>query len=171
MRFAFSVIVAGCAILFGSAEVVRAQNIHEVIGTADNKWKWKGKESPVGATVGKPDGRLEVKVKNGDIVVFKITGGRHGVLFEAGAVEQANGVWEVVGNGKLMPADKLGKAYDPKKAVTTEPAGAGQIVLTIRIKNLKKGANNGILFGCNPHSISDDGMDVEMLGVIVLADV
>ena len=53
-------------------------------------------------------------------------------------------------------------------AVATAPAGKGTTVLTIKVKNLKKGAENGILFGCNPHSHSDNGEEVEMLGVIVL---
>jgi hypothetical protein len=171
MRLEYAAFVIACSVLLSSAGLAREQKNHEVVGTSDNTWKGQGKESPDKASVGKPDGRLTIKVKNGDTVVFKVEGGRHGVIFENGAVEMGNGVWEVVSEEdkkKLQPAKTLGKAYDAKKALATAPAGKSTDLLTIKIKNLKKGAENGILFGCNPHSKSEDGKDVEMLGVIVL---
>ena len=44
----------------------------------------------------------------------------------------------------------------------------GTKLIEIKIVNLKAGANNGILFACNPHSAMGDATSTTMLGVIVL---
>jgi len=160
-----------CGVVFASLGAAQPPTTHEVVAPkGKNAWTYKGKSSP-SATVGKPDGRLVIRVKNGDLVAFKVEGGRHGVVFENAVAEMAGNVWEVVppgDKGKLQKAD-LGKAFYSQKAQVTDPIGPGTII-TIKINNLKKGPENAILFGCNPHSESDDGKNVMMLGAIVLDD-
>jgi hypothetical protein len=145
----------------------------EVVGqSGPNAWAAQGKTSGK-AAVGKPDGRLQVKVKNGDIVRFRVESGTHGVLFERAKAEMDNGVWEVVsGSGDLMdlPGGAGFDRFDRKNARTTDKKGAGSKLIEIKIKKLKADAANGILFGCNPHSAQGEPTSATMLGVIVLVD-
>lgn len=148
----------------------------EVVGKSGggkgDRWEFQGMASTK-AAVGKPDNRLKVSVKNGDVVQFKVESGKHGVLFERAKDEQDNGVWEVVtGSGELkeLPAGAGFDRFDRKAARTTDPKGAGGKLIEIKIKALKPGAENGILFACNPHSAQGDPTMATMLGVIVFAE-
>ncbi|HYH64286.1 MAG TPA: hypothetical protein VD866_06270 [Urbifossiella sp.] len=139
-------------------------------GTGGHRWEFGGKASGK-AAVGKADDRLQVKVKNGDTVSFKIEGGTHGVLFEKAKTEMGAGVWEVVkdsGTLKDLPSGAGFDRFDRKDAQTTDAKGPGSKLIEFRIKNLKAGAGNGILFACNPHSALGDPASTTMLGVIVL---
>src|SRR5947209_12904270 len=66
-----------------------------VKGTDDNEWVYNGVASKP-AKVGDPAKRLVVKVKNGDLVHFEVTGNKHGVILENGKSQLKNGVFEVV---------------------------------------------------------------------------
>lgn len=165
-----SVVVAGL-IGFGSfAHAADREVIGKSGGTLGHRWEYDGKASGK-AAVGKPDDRLQVKVKNGDIVQFKIESGTHGVLFEQAKTEMDSGVWEVVvdsGTLKELPPGGGFNRFDRKVAQTTDAKGPGSSLIKIKIKDLKAGAAKGILFGCNPHSALGDPTSTTMLGVIVL---
>jgi hypothetical protein len=148
---------------------------HEVIGlSGGHRWEYMG--TPSGnAAVGNPMGRLQVPVKNGETILFRVSGGSHGVLFERAVAEQSGGVWEeMVGGGgstalKDLPATPGFDRFDRKNAKTTDAKGAGSRLIEIKIKALKPGLDNGILFACNPHSAQGNPQQTSMLGVIVLA--
>src|SRR5438067_529248 len=70
---------------------------HLVKGTGDNEWVYNGAASNP-AKVGDPAMRLEVKVKNGDLVHFEVTGNKHGVILENGKTQLKDGIIEVVKN-------------------------------------------------------------------------
>lgn len=159
--------------IFGVSAIAVAED-REVIGKSGgaggHRWEFDGKASGK-AAVGKADNRLQVKVKNGDVVRFKVDGGTHGILFEKAKTEQDGKVWEVVkdsGTLKALPAGAGFDRFDRKDAQTTDATGAGTKLIEIKIVNLKAGANNGILFACNPHSAMGDATSTTMLGVIVL---
>jgi len=162
-----------CVAILGVSALAIAED-RDVVGksggTGGHRWEFDGKASGK-AAVGKPDGRLQVKVKNGDVVRFKVEGGTHGVLFEKAKSEQEGGVWEIVkdsGALKELPSDAGFDRFDRKNAQTTDAKGPGNKLIEIKIKNLKAGAANGILFACNPHSAFGDPDSTMMLGVIVL---
>ena len=164
------------ALVLGTGIAAWAETIEAVGksgGDDGHRWESQGRKSPKKAAVGKPDGRLEVKVKNGDVISFKVDSGKHGVLFEKAAKEMTEGVWEIVkGSGELkeLPATSPFDRFDRKTARTTDPQGMGSKLIEIKIKNLKPGTGNGILFACNPHSSMGDATMTSMLGVIVLAE-
>lgn len=139
-------------------------------GSLGHRWEFDGQSSGK-AAVGKPAGRLQVKVKNGDVVQFKVDAGNHGVLFERAKIEQDSGVWEIVkgsGSLKALPAGAGFDRFDRPNAQTTEATGAGTKLIEIKILALRPGVDNGILFACNPHSAMGDPLATTMLGVIVL---
>ena len=141
-------------------------------GADGHRWESQGRKSPPMAAVGNPADRLEVKVKNGDVISFKVESGKHGVLFEKAKKEQDDGVWVIVkdsGELKELPKVPAFDRFDRKNARTTDALTAGKKLIEIRIKNLKGGAANGILFACNPHSAQGEAAKTSMLGVIVLA--
>jgi hypothetical protein len=159
--------------MFGVTAIAVAAD-HEIVaksgGAAGHRWEFAGKASGK-AAVGKAENRLQVKVKNGDVVRFNVDSGTHGVLFEKAKTEQEGGVWEVVkdsGTLKELPASAGFDRFDRRVARTTDATGAGTKLIEIKIKNLKAGADNGILFACNPHSAQGDPSSATMLGVIVL---
>lgn len=104
MRIALALLTVGTQIAIAlSPGLVCAETI-EVIGKGGpNRWEdQQGHASPSRAMVGNPDRRLQIRVRNGDIVHFRVDGGRHGVIFEKAQSEIAAGVWKVVeGSGEL----------------------------------------------------------------------
>jgi hypothetical protein len=167
MRTLFAVLGLTCAFAIAESGTTEPLKVYgKTSGDGTPFWEHKGmKSSP--ATPGSAAGRLQVKVKNGDIVRFANVTGKHGVLFENGGPELEAGVWSVAeGSGKLEKPSEIDKPFDPEKVRWTRPKGMEKII-DIKIAKLKPGADNGILFGCNPHSL-DEGEKREMLGVIVL---
>jgi len=145
---------------------------HIVIGQkGPNRWDYLTMSSPPTAEIGDPANRLVVKVKSGDSVLFRVDGGKHGVIFEHANSEMKNKVWEVVtDSGKLSDLPDTVNNFYRKDAQTSEQKDADNKLIEIRIKGLKAGAQNGILFACNPHSTDKDPQKKKqpMLGVIVL---
>jgi hypothetical protein len=145
---------------------------HIVIGQkGPNRWDYLSQSSPAEAEVNKPAGRLVAKVKPGDTVLFRVEGGTHGVLFEHAKSEMAGKVWEIVpDSGTLSELPENIKNFDREDARTSEKKGPDNNLIEIRIKELKPGADKGILFACNPHSVIKDPNKTKqpMLGVIVL---
>lgn len=180
-RFATGLAISFGLIAIGAvaspARTGHAAEMKKVEGTSDNVWASGGVESNK-AKVGEVAGRdLVIKVKNGDTVRFEVTGNQHGVIFENGKSQLANGVFEVVpAAGELELKDPSATTGDPvflpayykhDDAKLTVKRGPGPII-TVKIKDLKPGLGNGILFGCNPHSRPAANNNVMMLGVIVL---
>jgi hypothetical protein len=163
-----------CAVSLGVLTAVKGADPIEVIGKSAGQhhhWVWSGEESP-DAPVGKPDGRLQIKVKNGDIVRFVVESGSHGVLFEKAKTEVDAGVWEVVqdtGELKELPPAPGFDRFDRVVARTTARLGSGETLIDIKIKDLKAGPENGILIGCNPHSTLGTEDKAMMVAVLVLA--
>ncbi len=138
---------------------------HEVVGKSQGGktwWEYKGMKSTPG-DAGKPEGRLKVPVLIGDIVLFKVASGKHGVIFENAVPEMKSKVWEITAGADKLTEKRFKGLTD--NALGTKPQAKGDI-LSIKVNDLKAGEKNGILFGCNPHSVG--GGKVDMLGVIVL---
>jgi len=151
-----------------------AAETHVVVGTKGHRWRYEktgaqSTEEGDKASPGKPAGRsLVIKVKNGDNVSFKVeTGGFHSVILENARKELKEGIWKVV-DGELAGDEKRLKKFGPD-AQKTKHAEKGDLI-QIEILNLKKGVENGILFGCDPHSVFVKDGKLRMLGVIVLAE-
>lgn len=162
--FYVSIVIATCSIgdFAAGAEV-------EVVGNrAPNRWSSQGSDSPRTAAIGRADGRLVVKVKNGDTVLFRNEAGTHGVIFEKSKVEKAAGTWEVL-EGDLTDVTPAGYPnFNAAIAQTTKPKAAGERVIRIKINALASGASSGILFACDDHSLGADPERQPMLGVITL---
>jgi hypothetical protein len=163
----YAAFIIGGGLWLGSPQLANAKT-HVVIGTQQDGaywWQFENMKSPL-AAVGNPAGRMQIKVKNGDVVRFENKIGKHGALFENAVSELKSGTWEVVPNsGKLLEVEDLEKPFDRAVARSTERKVG--LVIEIKITNLKPGLKNGILFACNPHSLYG-GEKREMLGVVVL---
>jgi hypothetical protein len=167
MRHASLTLLATVALIVESPGSVQAQKTITVEGKNPPQWTSMGDTTlNKPATIGKPDGRMQVPVRIGDIVAFRVTSGEHRVIFE-NAVAESGKVWEVVaGSGKLveLPENKF-PHYNHDDARSSE-AGTDDLI-KIRIKDLAPGRS--VLFACNPHSENATGTGVRMLGAIVLA--
>jgi hypothetical protein len=60
-------------------------------GGAGHRWEFQDMASGK-AEVGKPEGRLQIKVKVGEIIRFRVESGKHGVLFEKAKSELESGI-------------------------------------------------------------------------------
>lgn len=157
-------------------QTLRRGSTVDVIGKSGapggNRWEDRsGNKSPATATIGKPDGRLVIRVKNGDVVRFSVDGPvAHAVIFEQAQAEMKAGTWTIVPNsGSLdeLPADF--KNFDRVNArKTPKKSGNNLTLIEISIQNLKSGDN--ILFACDPHSTGADPAKQPMLGTIQFAD-
>lgn len=104
--------------------------------------------------VGMPEGRLQVRA--GEIVRFRVESGNyeHGVLFEKAKSELEARVWEAVKDSEeLKTVPDSFTAFDRNNVQTTDPKGPGSMLIEIKINKLNAGAENGILFACNPPSL------------------